>query len=457
MSFWKRLFGKRRSPSPDCPFCTGQETPAESIGPLGYAVWKCPCGAIASGAWAPDLDDLADQLLQMLDIDQTVREPMMPTGHPAIRLQRYDANKVRRGFRELLRGRGFEFRSANLEAQGHEMEVFWVKRDYKARQGEQVMQHENFSNLFLPYELGAPLGSGGEGWVFETRLDAEATRLHGPTGELALKIGRVGGDAAVRLASASGPRQPGRFCAKGLYYMTGSYEYRTTRERDASDALWRQYRRLAGSRNALLPRVVQFSTCQGVPWYVMERFGGTDMRTLLQSCEVSTSACICLLGKLLEEIVAQRHSDPLFWHGDLKPENIIVVPGGRCRLIDPAIGFAFAEEWSVGRTLTVQYNPLGLAGEQSDTFSLATIAMELLTGEHPFREVRCPLLEYCYSDLHSGMTPAEKRAAIETHLDLERATIALPKRLRGLFSSWFLHPPTYGEMLGKWQDLGSTV
>ena len=84
---------------------------------------------MASGAWAPDLDEVADQLLQMLDIDQTVSEPMMPTDHPAISLQRYDANKVRRDFHDLLRGRGFEFRSAKLETQGHEIEVFWVKRN----------------------------------------------------------------------------------------------------------------------------------------------------------------------------------------------------------------------------------------------------------------------------------------------------------------------------------------
>ena len=142
MSFWKRLFGKRRSPSgdgnahgadagpgdcaPACPFCTGQEAPASSMGPHGYPVWRCPCGAMASGAWAPDLDEVADQLLEMLDIDQTVSEPMMPTDHPAISLQRFDANKVRRDFHDLLQGRGFEFRSTNLETQGREIEVFWA-------------------------------------------------------------------------------------------------------------------------------------------------------------------------------------------------------------------------------------------------------------------------------------------------------------------------------------------
>lgn len=319
------------------------------------------------------------------------------------------------------------------------------------------MEHENFSDLFCPYELGAPLGSGGEGWVFVTRLAADVTRLRDPAGELALKVARVGGDTAGRLASALGPSEQGRFCAKGLYYYTGSYEYVTIRERDAHDALWRQYRRLAMSRNALFPRVVEFSARHDLAWYVMERFDGSDMRRLLQAGDVSASECIRLLSKLLEEIVAGRHSDPAFWHGDLKPENIIVGSGGRCRLIDPAIGLSETGEWGVGRTLTVQYNPLGLVGEQSDTFSAATIAVELLTGEHPFREVRYPLMEYCCSGLRCTMTQKEKRAAIEHHLNVEKVTGSLPKRVRGLFSSWFTDPPTYREMLAKWGDIGSTA
>ena len=64
-----------------------------------------------------------------LGIDQTVSAPMMPTDRRAIGIQGYDANNVRHNFTDLLRARGFEVRLANLQTQGHEIEVFWVKRN----------------------------------------------------------------------------------------------------------------------------------------------------------------------------------------------------------------------------------------------------------------------------------------------------------------------------------------
>jgi hypothetical protein len=68
----------------------------------------------------------------MIKIERTVGEPVIATDSPAIRVQQYDAKKVRRQLHDLLRARGFEFRSARQETQGHEMEVFWVKRDEAA-------------------------------------------------------------------------------------------------------------------------------------------------------------------------------------------------------------------------------------------------------------------------------------------------------------------------------------
>ena len=142
MDFWKQLFGKRQPESrqpegqtgraglgthlPTCPFCRSQDPPAESIGLYGHPLWRCRCGSIGSGAWTPDLDEVADQLLQILGIDETVSEPVMPTDHPLISLQGYDANKAERDFRLLLRDRGYQLRTAKLENSVHGIAVFWV-------------------------------------------------------------------------------------------------------------------------------------------------------------------------------------------------------------------------------------------------------------------------------------------------------------------------------------------
>jgi hypothetical protein len=82
---------------------------------------------MASGAPAPDLDEVADQLLLMLGIGGSVSEPIIPTDIPGFGLQRFDANRAEHDFRQLLQSRGFELRTATLEIHGHGITLFWVK------------------------------------------------------------------------------------------------------------------------------------------------------------------------------------------------------------------------------------------------------------------------------------------------------------------------------------------
>ena len=51
----------------------------------------------------------------MLRMDATAGEPIVPTAHPGIGLQRYDAEKVRRNFHDLMQNHRFEFWTAKLE------------------------------------------------------------------------------------------------------------------------------------------------------------------------------------------------------------------------------------------------------------------------------------------------------------------------------------------------------
>ena len=142
MSFWKQLFRKGRpasavreasevepgDPAPLCLFCAAQEGITGSTGPYGYPLWECPCGAIGSGAWPADLDEVADQLLGALRIQRSVSEPLVPTDNPAISLQRYDADKVRREFHDLVHAAGYELRCRITETRAGTEEEFWVKR-----------------------------------------------------------------------------------------------------------------------------------------------------------------------------------------------------------------------------------------------------------------------------------------------------------------------------------------
>ena len=144
MSFWSRLFGRERddeggSPRPtksgvrddwsraDCGFCERPQIECDQSAPYPYPVWKCPCGAIGSGAWPPDLDEVGDQLLEILGINERVSEPCVPTDHPAISIQHYDAKRVEEDMAAILKKHGYEFRvTARMQSNCNDR-LFWVR------------------------------------------------------------------------------------------------------------------------------------------------------------------------------------------------------------------------------------------------------------------------------------------------------------------------------------------
>jgi hypothetical protein len=142
MSFWSKLFGRsghdeegKTNPigsgvdsdwvDADCGFC-GQLIKSDSSAPYPYPVWKCSCGAVGSGAWLPDLDEVGDQLLEILGIGSSVSEPCVPTDHPAVSMQRYDVNKVEHDMAEKLKSRGYLFRVTPRK--NPRERLFWARR-----------------------------------------------------------------------------------------------------------------------------------------------------------------------------------------------------------------------------------------------------------------------------------------------------------------------------------------
>jgi len=143
MSFWSRLFGTVKHDKgslsdqtesnvdaewsrAECEFCGQQGIECDQAARYLYPIWKCSCGAIGSGAWLPDLDEVGDQLLDVLGITARVSEPCVPTDHPGITMQRYDVDKVEHSMTEILRNHGCEFR-VTLKKNPNER-LFWAKR-----------------------------------------------------------------------------------------------------------------------------------------------------------------------------------------------------------------------------------------------------------------------------------------------------------------------------------------
>merc|ERR1711904_25641 len=73
-----------------------------------------------------------------------------------------------------------------------------------------------------------------------------------------------------------------------------------------------------------------------------------------------------------------------FWHGDMKPANMLV-SADRIRLIDPVARPSREERCGGPHSfMTVRYNPKAYVRAFADTFGLALCMLELLCDEQPF-------------------------------------------------------------------------
>ena len=82
-----------------------------------------------------------------------------------------------------------------------------------------------------------------------------------------------------------------------------------------------------------------------------------------------------------------RASGELPYHGDLKPENVIVKPSGSVVLVDPAMR---AGERGV-ITTTPHYNPFLLRESKADVMGIGVMLYEILlplVSRIPFDDVR---------------------------------------------------------------------
>jgi serine/threonine-protein kinase len=215
-----------------------------------------------------------------------------------------------------------------------------------------------------PYELLAPIASGGMGEVWLAERDEAGYRR-----KLAIKRIRRGleSDELVR-------------------------RFRTERQLLARLA----HRSIA----RLLDAGVDES---GVPFLVLEHVDGTPITAACDARRLSVDGRLALFEEVCRA-VAFAHSR-LVVHRDLKPNNILVTAEGEVRLLDFGIAKLLdsddGEPADATRTrgllATPEYaSPEQLAGEAAttatDVYALGVLLHELLAGERPFaRHERSPL------------------------------------------------------------------
>jgi serine/threonine protein kinase len=130
------------------------------------------------------------------------------------------------------------------------------------------------------------------------------------------------------------------------------------------------------------------------PWYSMELIEGTDFKTVLRDRGTFSLLEARDVFSQLFDVVGHIHGHGVI-HRDLKPDNILLTPAGRVKLLD--FGLAHVPEASQltqdGEVMgTLRYmSPEQMDGQEltpaSDVFSCALVAFECMTGRMPFPEM----------------------------------------------------------------------
>jgi hypothetical protein len=127
--------------SPVCAFCGRAATnggPAtEELSAVGClrliahtaGLWACTCTAIGSGAWAPDLDEAADLLLAVVDMESLRGQPWVPLGgSEKISVPECDLYGLIEPLRESLRQRHYELRVNAFDQNSVPIQCLWARR-----------------------------------------------------------------------------------------------------------------------------------------------------------------------------------------------------------------------------------------------------------------------------------------------------------------------------------------
>lgn len=126
-------------------------------------------------------------------------------------------------------------------------------------------------------------------------------------------------------------------------------------------------------------------------YLVMERVHGVSLRRHVTETRPAAATVVGILATLADA-VAFAHSRSVH-HGDIKPENVLVEPGGRPKLLD--FGVAVFADGDAAQTrargVSLGYAAPEVVGGQpltaaADVFALGVTLYELLAGTRPYTE-----------------------------------------------------------------------
>jgi diguanylate cyclase (GGDEF)-like protein len=162
---------------------------------------------------------------------------------------------------------------------------------------------------------------------------------------------------------------------------------------DAVREFRRQCALLAAIDNPGLPRVHKVGDAGGRPYVIMDLIEGEPLAARLTRGPVREAAALRIAADIAGALRSAHDHDLV--HRDVKPDNIIVSPGGTSRLVD----FGLATSISAGSggltgeavAGTLSYSPPEQSGMlnrpvdgRSDLYALGAVLFECVTGAPPF-------------------------------------------------------------------------
>jgi len=146
------------------------------------------------------------------------------------------------------------------------------------------------------------------------------------------------------------------------------------------DTLIRSEAELLGNlRSPNVVKVRDVMEVDGRPVIVMDYVRGKTLREKIRALEGIRLNWFLAIVRALQKL---RDTTEFKFHGDMKPENVIIKPSGTAVMIDPAL--RTSKDTLV--STTPHYNPLLLRSSKADVMGIGVMLYEILTGTLPFDE-----------------------------------------------------------------------